>query len=98
MEEYHKIIGIFERDHNTKKLIEEKYTNETIEYLKDNVWEFTEKIDGTNIRIMWDGHKVSFYGRTDKAQMPVELSNRYSSYLEAKLMNNYLNKNLEQTQ
>ena len=76
MEEYHKIIGIFERDHNTKKLIEEKYTNETIEYLKDNVWEFTEKIDGTNIRIIWDGHKVSFYGRTDKAQMPVELSNR----------------------
>ena len=76
MEEYHKIIGIFERDHDTKKLIEGKYTNETIEYLKDNVWEFTEKVDGTNIRIIWDGYRVSFAGRTDKAQIPVELSNR----------------------
>ena len=76
MEEYHKIKGIYERSHETKKLIEGKYTDETIEFLKDNIWEFTEKIDGTNIRIMWDGHRVTFAGRTDKAQMPVELSNR----------------------
>ena len=76
MEEYHKIIGIYERDHNTKKLIDGKYTNEAIEYLKDNMWEFTEKIDGTNIRIIWDGHRVKFAGRTDKALIPVELSNR----------------------
>lgn len=34
------------------------------------------KIDGTNIRIYWDGHKVSFYGRTDKAQIPANLANR----------------------
>ena len=76
MEEYHKIKSIYERDHNTKKLIEGKFVDETIEFLKDNIWEFTEKIDGTNIRIIWDGHKVSFAGRTDKAQIPVELSNR----------------------
>ena len=76
MEEYHKIKSIYERDHNTKKLIEGKFVDETIEFLKDNMWEFTEKVDGTNIRIIWDGHKVSFAGRTDKAQMPVELGNR----------------------
>ena len=44
--------------------------------LKDIDWEFTEKIDGTNIRIYWDGHKVSYYGRTDKAQIPSQLMNR----------------------
>ena len=76
MNEYHKIKNIFERDHNTKKIIEGKYTDETIEFLKDNIWQFTEKVDGTNIRIIWDGHKVSFAGRTDKSQIPIELGNR----------------------
>ena len=76
IKEYHKIETLFERDNKTKKLIEGKFTNETVEYLKNNKWQFTEKIDGTNIRIYWDGHKVSFYGRTDKAQIPAELVNR----------------------
>ena len=48
MEEYHKIKNIFERDNNTKKIIEGKYTDETLEFLKDNTWEFTEKVEGTN--------------------------------------------------
>ena len=34
---------------------------------------FTEKIDGTNIRVHWDGHKVEFGGRTDRAQIPAKL-------------------------
>ena len=72
MQEYHKIKNIYERDHETKKIIDGKYTDKTLEFLKDNIWEFTEKVDGTNIRIIWDGHKVSFAGRTDKAQIPVE--------------------------
>lgn len=76
MQEYHKIDGLFERNTETKKLEEGKFRNPIIEYLKDNPWDFTEKVDGTNIRIVWDGHKVSFYGRTDKAQIPAELTNR----------------------
>lgn len=76
MQEYHKIETLFERDEKTKKLIESKFRNPTIEYLKDNLWQFTEKIDGTNIRVLWDGHKVTFAGRTDKAQIPAELTNR----------------------
>ena len=71
MNEYHKIETLFERDVNgTKKLIEGKFRNETIEFLANNTWVFTEKIDGTNIRIHWDGHKVEFAGRTDRAQIP----------------------------
>jgi hypothetical protein len=61
MNKYHKIEPIFERDmEGNKKLIEGKFRNPLVEYLKDNEWVFTEKIDGTNIRVLWDGHKVSF--------------------------------------
>lgn len=74
MTEYHKIETIFERDmKGTKRLIEGKFRNTHVEYLKDNQWIFTEKIDGTNVRIIWDGHNVSFGGRTDNAQMPTPL-------------------------
>lgn len=74
MNEYHKIETLFERDVNgTKKLIEGKFRNEAVEFLVNNAWVFTEKIDGTNIRIHWDGHKVEFAGRTDRAQIPKPL-------------------------
>lgn len=76
MKEYEKIETLFLRDDKTKKLVEGKYRNETVEFLKDIDWEFTEKIDGTNIRICWDGHKVQYLGRTDKAQIPSQLMNR----------------------
>lgn len=76
MREYHKIETLFERDEKTKRLIMGKFRNPTIEYLKDNIWTFTEKVDGTNIRVLWDGHQVTFGGRTDKAQIPAHLINR----------------------
>lgn len=75
LKEYHKIETVFKRDDNTKKLNENEYRNEAVEFLKDLEWEFTEKIDGTNIRIYWDGHKVQYFGRTDKAQIPSQLLN-----------------------
>ena len=76
MIEYHKIETIFERDMDgSKKLIPGKFRNKTVEFLKDNTWVFTEKIDGTNIRIHWDGHKVEFGGRTERAQIPAPLVN-----------------------
>lgn len=77
MNEYTKIETIFERDMDgTKKLIEGKFRNETVEFLKDNQWICTEKIDGTNIGIVWDGHKVSYQGRTERAQIPAHLMNK----------------------
>lgn len=77
MIEYHKIETLFERDMlGTKKLIEGKFRNECVEYLKDNTWIFTEKVDGTNVRVHWDGYKVTFRGRTDNAQMPTPLLTR----------------------
>lgn len=77
MTEYTKIETVFERDtEGTKKLIEGKFRNETVEFLKDNRWIGTEKIDGTNIGIVWDGHKVSYQGRTERAQIPAYLMNK----------------------
>lgn len=74
MIEYHKIEVLFERDTNgTKKLVEGAFRNNAIEFLANNEWEFTEKIDGTNIRVHWDGHKIEFGGRTDRAQIPNHL-------------------------
>ena len=35
---------------------------------KDLPWTFTEKCDGTSMRAYWDGHTVTFGGRTDRAQ------------------------------
>lgn len=80
MIEYNKIDTLYKRDmEGTKKLLEGEFRNPTVEFLKDNVWQFTEKIDGTNIRIYWDGHKVLFGGRTEKAQIPAPLVNYLNS-------------------
>ena len=73
MKEYIKIETPFERDTmGSKKLIEGKWRNETIEYLRNAWWVFTEKIDGTNVSVAWDGHKVEFHGRTERAQIPAQ--------------------------
>jgi len=77
MKEYNKIDTVFERDtEGTKRLIEGQFRSEAVEYLADCKWRFTEKIDGTNIRIHWDGHKIEFGGRTDKASIPSHLVNK----------------------
>ena len=77
MREYHKIETLFERDiTGSKKLIEGKFRSEAVEFLANNKWVFTEKIDGTNIRVYWNGHKVTFGGRTDRRQIPAHLVNK----------------------
>lgn len=77
MIEYNKIETLYERDlEGSKKMIEGKFRNPTVEFLKDNVWQFTEKIDGTNIQVHWNGHKVIFGGRTEDAQIPAHLLNK----------------------
>jgi hypothetical protein len=77
MREYHKINTIFKRDKESKSksLIIGQYSMPEFEYLKDNIWEFTEKIDGTNIRVIWDCLKkdITFKGKTDNASIPANL-------------------------
>jgi len=71
MKEYPKIETVFNRDtEGTKKLIPYSWRDDTVKYLSMNNWIFTEKVDGTNVRVQWDGHEITFAGRTDKAQIP----------------------------
>ncbi len=72
MKEYHKIETLYKFD-NESKLFKREFYNPIVDYLKDNKWLASEKVDGTNVRVYWDGHKVSFAGRTDKAELPKEL-------------------------
>ena len=76
MTEYHKIQNVYKRDMENKKLLEGKWTLPEFEYLAHNQWIFTEKVDGTNIRIMIDIDSITFGGRTDQAQIPAQLMNR----------------------
>ena len=94
MREYPKIETIFNRDtEGTKKLIFGTYRDETVKYLRFNDWQFTEKIDGTNISVEWDGHVVSFHGRTERAQIPKHLL----EYLERTFLTTEAEELFEQT-
>lgn len=81
MQEYHKIETLYQRDmEGSKKLIEGVFRDDAVSYLSLLQWEWTEKVDGTNVRVHWDGHKVEYGGRTDKAQMPVQLMDKLNEY------------------
>jgi len=79
MKEYHKIHTIFKRDQKTNKIIEGSYSLPEIEFLKDNHWVWTEKVDGTNIRVQFNGTDVTFGGKTDNAQIPAFLVTRLNN-------------------
>jgi len=73
--EYHKIENIFNRDMESKekKLIEGDFKREEFQYLQANNWVWTEKVDGTNIRIMLNDGQLQYGGRTDRASIPTNL-------------------------
>ena len=73
--EYPKIPNIFKREegNNSNKLIEGEFSSADLEGLAEMTWKWTEKVDGTNVRIIWDGYRVELRGRTDRAQFPPHL-------------------------
>jgi hypothetical protein len=86
MREYHKIQTLFKRDMDGSltgkkgKMIEGAWTTPELEYLAGNQWEFTEKVDGTNIRINLRRYTdnemfmvAEYAGRTDNAVIPQPL-------------------------
>lgn len=78
MSKYHKIQSIYKRDMFSKRktLIEGEWTLPEFEYLAGNVWTFTEKVDGTNIRVIFKEGSITFGGRTEDAQIPAQLVGR----------------------
>lgn len=78
MNQYHKIKTVFLRNPETnyKTLLEGQFALPEFEYLKDNEWIFTEKVDGTNIRIIQNPPELKFYGKTANSQIPSFLVNK----------------------
>jgi hypothetical protein len=71
MSEYHKIETLYERDEKTFRVKVGVLKNRTYSMLKS--WHWTEKIDGTNIRCIWQDGKLTFGGKTDNAQIHADL-------------------------
>ena len=73
---YHKIQTIWKREpEKPRRLIEGDWSCPEFQYLRNNTWLFSEKVDGTNIRVAWDaGDKsICIGGRTERAQIPASL-------------------------
>jgi hypothetical protein len=93
-EQYHKIPNVFKRLPEKPHTIiwGEFYTPELEALSTLPIWNTQEKIDGTNIRIIWDGNSVEYAGKTDKAQIPPRLA----EYLNDKFRTNETEELFEQ--
>jgi len=71
--QYHKIHSIYKRNPatNYKTFLHGEFSRPEFELIKE--WFVEEKINGTNVRVSFDGVSVTFAGRTDKAQLPLPL-------------------------
>ena len=84
MNRYGKTPNIFKRDPDTHKLTDE-FSSPALRSLANIRWRFTEKIDGTNIRMIW--HRINpyafeFRGRSDKATLPSGFVDRMNDVLD----------------
>ncbi len=80
MQEFCKINSVFKRDEKGRFIMGE-FSCPEFDYLLHSPWRWTEKIDGTNIRVLIslddEGHPFTkFGGRTDNAQMQTPLLDR----------------------
>lgn len=78
MNKYPKVQTVYLRDPETKykTLLEGRFALPEFKYLANNEWVFTEKIDGTNVRVLWlpgEEFPLLFKGRTDNSQFPTFL-------------------------
>lgn len=74
MSQYHKIQTVYKRDpeNKYKTLLEGHWAKPEFGKLAHLDWSWQEKVDGTNVRVWFDGC-WRFGGKTDRAQMPVPL-------------------------
>lgn len=88
MNEYHKINSIYMRDpsNNHKTFLLGQWAQPEFGLLDRLTWVGTEKVDGTNIRVIWDGERVRFGGKTDSAQIPAVLVEYLNSHFTPERM------------
>ena len=99
MTEYHKIETLYERDKDTHKLMEPLvFKNRTYELV--SLWRWSEKIDGSNIRISWKPNVevnpqgvVRFDGRQNNSQIDTQLlKHLQDTFTEEKFRNAFSDK------
>ena len=75
---YQKINTIFKRDMEKpgNPIIEGDFACPEFYYLKNNIWEWSEKVNGTNIRVILNKDDIEFRGKTDNAQLSAKLIKR----------------------
>lgn len=81
--QYPHIENVYSRDLITNKLTGE-YKIPEFKLLENIEWIATEKVDGTNIRIMWIDGKLTFNGKTDNAQIHGDLVKKILEVLKDK--------------
>ena len=74
---YPKIQSLFKRYNSTEdrtrigEWIPGEYSTREFQFLQSNHWMWTEKVDGTNVRVSFDSdHRILIGGKTDAAVMP----------------------------
>lgn len=98
MLKYPSIKNVWKRDpdNNFKTLIEGGWSTPEFRYLRMAEWCATEKVDGMNIRIIFDGlnqpkmqgisGSVVLAGRTDRAQLPGDLVSKLVDLFHPQLL------------
>lgn len=97
---YHKIQSIYKRDKKTKRFIFGEYSIPEFELLKNITWVGTEKVDGMCLDVKYCQNNIIFEGKTDKAQLPKELSRNLNNFFLNKerfktISNTFGNNNVE---
>lgn len=89
MSEYHKIQTVFKRPQtgNAKHVLEGEYSTPEFAYLANDQWEFTEKVDGMNIRVIKEWGDLRFAGKTNKAHLPPQLLMRLNEMFSVDMLN-----------
>lgn len=68
---YHKIHALYKRD--AKGRFTGELSKPEFDYLYNSRWRWTEKVDGTNLRVGLDKSHFEIQGKSDRAQLPVDL-------------------------
>ena len=84
MHNYSKIQSVFKREAGSKRVNFYEWIDSYSFLLKDINWVGTEKVDGTNCNIYYDGNNIQILGHTDKTQWNPEvfdwLLDKFTSY------------------
>lgn len=84
---YCKIPVPFKRsEEGYKEIIHGVWNSEAIELCKDLKWIFTEKVDGTNTRIHWNGHRFEVGARDDDSAIPSTFYRWFNEYFNTDSM------------